>query len=198
MKRRLTLLVLVNIAVVLLGCVPAILQGGSSTTPGTGGGVGTGGGTSGPVGWPTVAEAVLTRGYGCHDFFTGDHGNCGIRWWHDGLDLALNSRPPLYAVTDMRIDYAGPDSSSFDCSHIVGSEPPHTGAGIFVKGTDANGTQYSYFHAARVYVVGGDTVRAGQEIAQMGSTGCSTGPHVHLRVVRGGQTIDPLTILTRP
>jgi murein DD-endopeptidase MepM/ murein hydrolase activator NlpD len=135
-KRRLTILALVNIAVVLLGCVPAVLTSGSSTSPRTGGGVGTGGGTTGPVGWPTVAEAVITRGYGCHQFFTGVHGPCGSLWWHDGVDFALASGPPLYAVTDMRIDYAGVDNSSLDCSHIAGSQPPHTGFGIYVKGVD--------------------------------------------------------------
>jgi len=198
-KRRLILLVLVNITVVLLGCVPAILQGGSSTSPGTGGGVGTGGGTTGPVGWPTVAEAVITRGYGCHAFWTGVQGPCGALWWHDGTDFALSSGPPLYAVTAMQIAYAGADSSTFSCAHMAGSQPPHNGFGNYVKGVDANGRVYHYGHAAEMYVRAGDQVQAGQEIARMGSTGCSTGIHLHLRVTdASGQTIDPMTILMRP
>ena len=196
-QRRLFLVVLVQIAVLLLACGPlAVVRTASTTAPG---GVGTGGGTVGPVGWPTVREAVITRGYGCHTFFTGVHGPCGALWWHDGVDFALASGPPLYAVVNMRIDYAGVDNSTLNCSHIAGSQPPHTGFGIYVKGTDATGRVYHYGHAAQVYVHAGDTVQAGQEIAQMGSTGCSTGIHLHLRVTEAdGQTIDPMTILTRP
>ncbi len=196
-QRRLFLIVLVQIAVLLLACGPlAVVRTTSTTVPG---GVGTGGGTTGPVGWPTVQEAIITRGYGCHTFFTGVHGPCGALWWHDGVDFALASSPPLYAVVDMRIDYAGVDNSTLNCSHIAGSQPPHTGFGIYVKGVDANGRIYHYGHAAQVYVRAGDTVQAGQEIARMGSTGCSTGIHLHLRVTEAnGQTIDPLTILTRP
>ncbi len=197
-KRRLTLLVLVNIAVVLLGCVPAVLTSGSSTSPGTGG-VGSGGGTTGPVGWPTVREAVITRGYGCHQFWTGVHGPCGEAWWHDGTDFALASGPPLYAVVDMYIAYAGADSSTYSCAHMAGSQAPHNGFGNYVKGVDDDGRIYHYGHAAKVYVQAGDTVQAGEEIAQMGSTGCSTGNHLHLRVTgANGQTINPMDILTPP
>ena len=197
-KRRITIVALVQIAVVLLGCVPAVLTSGSSTSPGAGG-VGSGGGTTGPVGWPTVAEAVITRGYGCHQFWTGVQGPCGELWWHDGVDFALASGPPLYAVVDMSIKYAGADASTYSCAHMAGSQPPHNGFGIYVEGVDADGRHYHYGHAAKVYVQAGDTVQAGQEIAQMGSTGCSTGTHLHLRVTgANGQTIDPMSILTRP
>lgn len=186
------------LTILMLGCGPLAAVS-SLNTPTAPGGIGTGGGTTGPVGWPTVAEAVITRGYGCHSFWTGEHGPCGELWWHDGTDFALGSGPPLYAVTAMQIAYAGADSSTYSCAHMAGSQAPHNGFGNYVKGVDATGRIYHYGHAAKVYVQAGNQVQAGQEIAQMGSTGCSTGIHLHLRVTEAnGQTIDPLSILTRP
>jgi len=188
----------VLLTMLILGCGPLAAVS-SVNSPAAPGGVGSGGGTTGPVGWPTVAEAVITRGYGCHSFWTGVHGPCADAWWHDGTDFALASGPPLYAVVAMRIDYAGADTSTYSCAHMAGSQPPHNGFGNYVKGVDSDGRIYHYGHAAEVYVRAGDQVQAGQEIARMGSTGCSTGNHLHLRVtLADGQPIDPLSILTRP
>lgn len=93
--------------------------------------------------------------------------------------------------------------------------PPNTeikaaGQGVVAKaGEDAaygsyivldhgSGLQTVYAHAARLYVKGGDRVRAGQVIASSGSSGRSTAPHLHFEVRQGGLPVDPLSLLRQP
>jgi murein DD-endopeptidase MepM/ murein hydrolase activator NlpD len=52
-----------------------------------------------------------------------------------------------------------------------------------------------YYHASRLLVEDGDQVAAGDVIALVGSTGMSTGPHLHFELVIGGETVDPLEYL---
>jgi murein DD-endopeptidase MepM/ murein hydrolase activator NlpD len=54
-----------------------------------------------------------------------------------------------------------------------------------------------YAHAARTLVTVGDEVERGQAIAVVGSTGRSTGPHVHFEVVKDGRQIDPMAFVGR-
>ena len=52
-----------------------------------------------------------------------------------------------------------------------------------------------YAHASRLDVVEGNTVRKGDTIAAIGSTGLSTGPHLHFEVRRSGEPVDPMSYL---
>ena len=52
-----------------------------------------------------------------------------------------------------------------------------------------------YAHNSRVMVAAGDTVQRGQAIAVVGSTGRSTGPHVHFEVLKDGRQIDPMAFI---
>ena len=59
----------------------------------------------------------------------------------------------------------------------------------------ADGRRTLYAHAESLFVQAGDTVRAGQPIAAVGSTGHSTGPHLHFEVREGNRPLNPLTVL---
>ena len=60
-----------------------------------------------------------------------------------------------------------------------------------------NGLTSLYGHLSRVDVTQGDAVAAGQRIGLVGSTGFSTGPHLHFEVRRGGAQVDPAKIMGR-
>ncbi|MFD6159332.1 peptidoglycan DD-metalloendopeptidase family protein [Nocardia sp. NPDC060256] len=106
---------------------------------------------------------------------------------HLGVDLAAADGTTIYSVSDGRVVAAGP-ASGF-------------GNWVVVDSVDTNGRAYSavYGHMwdTGVHVRVGDTVTAGQPIAQVGSAGESSGPHLHFEIVpggrfTGGRQIDPL------
>ena len=75
--------------------------------------------------------------------------------------------------------------------------PPREGYGNLVEINHGNGYVTRYAHAARTLVTVGDEVERGQAIAVVGSTGRSTGPHVHFEVVKDGRQIDPMAFVGR-
>ncbi|RJO68379.1 peptidase [Nocardia panacis] len=106
---------------------------------------------------------------------------------HLGVDLAAPDGTTIYSVADGKVVAAGP-ASGF-------------GNWVVVDSVDVNGRAYSavYGHMwdSGVHVRVGDTVTAGQPIAQVGSAGQSTGPHLHFEIVPGGRftgghQIDPV------
>lgn len=154
---------------------------------------------AGRAGWPVPPDTTISRGYGCHPFYTGVRGACPAgMWWHDGVDFASSPGTSLFAVRPMEIVYAGADHGTMDCSWIEGSQPPYTGFGLYVKAADQEGYTYWYGHASRLHVSSGQTVVEGQRIAAMGSTGCSTGSHLHFRVRLGGLDRNPFDVLEQP
>jgi murein DD-endopeptidase MepM/ murein hydrolase activator NlpD len=66
---------------------------------------------------------------------------------------------------------------------------------LFVLLDHPDGYQSLYGHASRLLVAVGDSVRAGQVVALSGSTGRSTGPHLHFEVRVGGRAVDPRTVV---
>lgn len=98
---------------------------------------------------------------------------------HRGIDLAAPRGTPIYAVAGGRVISSG----------WAG------GAGRWVRIRHPDGTITMYAHTSRSYVEVGQAVPAGYRIAAVGSTGNSTGPHLHFAVMRGGPNgryIDPL------
>ena len=67
--------------------------------------------------------------------------------------------------------------------------------GIFVLLDHPQGYQTVYGHASRVLVQLGDSVASGQVIALSGSTGRSTGPHLHFEIRRNGRSLDPSSLV---
>ncbi|WP_280385939.1 peptidoglycan DD-metalloendopeptidase family protein [Nocardia wallacei] len=113
------------------------------------------------------------------------------REFHSGQDFAAAAGTPIYSATDGTVVAAGP-ADGF-------------GNWIVIDTTDSDGrtvsTVYGHMSAAGVLVHTGDTVRAGQHIADVGSEGESSGPHLHFEVVPGGKLsggkhTDPMQWLT--
>jgi murein DD-endopeptidase MepM/ murein hydrolase activator NlpD len=104
----------------------------------------------------------------------------GSRWGtsHQGIDVAGPIGTPIYALTDGVVEEAG----------------PATGFGLWVVLRHSDGTQSVYGHVNRMFVDVGDEVEAGEEIAEIGNRGHSTGPHLHLEIwTADGSKINPLS-----
>lgn len=106
------------------------------------------------------------------------HPILGYRRMHSGLDYRAAYGTPIRAVTDGRVLSAGRAG----------------GCGIAVKLSHVGGLQTRYCHMSRMAVSAGQTVRRGQVIGYVGSTGLSTGAHLHFEMYRGGRAIDPQSV----
>lgn len=105
----------------------------------------------------------------------------GYRWYHRAIDIANKSLPPVLAADSGKV--------------IASGWPAGSGYGNRVIIDHGNGYQTLYGHLLRIYVESGQTVKKGDQIGQMGSTGRSTGPHLHFEVRKGGVLFDPLGFL---
>lgn len=101
-------------------------------------------------------------------------------WYHPGLDIANKAAPNVLAADAGIVTYAG-------CLNW--------GYGCHVQIDHGNGYHTLYAHFQQIYVKVGQSVGRGSAIGQMGSTGRSTGTHLHFEVVKNGVKINPLTVL---
>ena len=99
----------------------------------------------------------------------------GSQEFHKGVDIAGKEGSEIMAVGDGVVSWAG----------------IHNDYGNLLEITHGNGYVTRYAHNKQNLVSIGDTVKKGQTIALMGSTGRATGPHVHFEVVRKGKTENP-------
>lgn len=106
------------------------------------------------------------------------HPILGYRRMHSGLDFRAAHGTPIYAATDGRVTFAGRNG----------------GHGNFVRLAHAGNLGTGYSHMSRIAVSNGQQVRRGQVIGYVGSTGLSTGPHLHYEMYRNGRPIDPATV----
>ena len=120
-----------------------------------------------------VAGARITSGYGMRY-----HPILGFSRMHAGTDLAAPYGSPSYAVADGVVTYSG----------------WHGGHGNYVKIDHGGAVATGYGHMSRFVVQPGLRVHAGEVIGYVGSTGLSTGPHLHYEVFRNGETIDPMSV----
>ena len=100
---------------------------------------------------------------------------------HHGTDFGARRGTPLLAVNDGRVSYAG----------------WMRGYGKVVKIRHAGGYESLYAHQSRIRVRLGQYVKKGQVIGYVGSTGRSTGPHLHFGLMKNGRWIDPMKVLRR-
>lgn len=123
-------------------------------------------------------------GYRTNRFLTEPtaHGGDG-RQFHSGLDLAATEGTPIHATGDATVHWAGSISPRQDA--------PSSLYGKFVILDHGNGIRTVYAHCDRLAVQAGQDVRRGEPIAWVGSTGRSTGPHLHYEVVVNGRPMDP-------
>ncbi len=105
----------------------------------------------------------------------------GNQAMHRGIDFAGAAGAQVLAVADGIVSHTGVDG----------------GYGRMVEITHGNGYVTRYAHNAKLLVKPGQTVKRGDAIALMGSTGRSTGTHVHFEVLRNGQPINPLSFVRR-
>ncbi|KEO85848.1 membrane protein [Erythrobacter sp. JL475] len=106
------------------------------------------------------------------------HPILGYRRMHSGMDFRARHGTPIVAVTDGRVSSAGRAG----------------GCGIAVRLDHGGGLSTRYCHMSRMAVRGGQEVRRGQVIGYVGSTGLSTGPHLHYEMYRNGRAINPASV----
>jgi murein DD-endopeptidase MepM/ murein hydrolase activator NlpD len=115
----------------------------------------------------------ITSGFGYRR-----HPILGYKKMHTGIDFGAPHGAPIYAATDGVVAYAGRKG----------------GYGNFVQLNHGDGLATGYAHMSRISIRGGQRVRQGQIIGYVGSTGLSTGPHLHYEVYKNGRHINPSSI----
>jgi murein DD-endopeptidase MepM/ murein hydrolase activator NlpD len=97
------------------------------------------------------------------------------------------------------LDFAGPAGAEVVAvaSGVVTYSKERFGYGKCVEINHGNGYVTRYAHNQRVLVQAGETVQKGQPIALIGSTGRSTGPHLHFEVLKQGRAVDPMSFVKR-
>lgn len=130
-------------------------------------------GADAPMRWPVQGEVTSAFGERKNPMGPGAD-------FHPGLDIAAEEGAPIAAASAGRVVAAGPDG----------------GYGNLVVVDDGNGVTTRYAHCAQIFARVGDVVSPGQTIAAVGSTGRSTGPHVHFEVRVDGRPVDPAQFLS--
>ncbi|MBI2641936.1 M23 family metallopeptidase, partial [Candidatus Roizmanbacteria bacterium] len=101
-------------------------------------------------------------------------------WYHMAVDIENASAPSVLASDTGTVTYAGCLNWGYGCHIII---------------DHANGYQSLYAHMSSLGVSAGTAVSQGQVIGRMGSTGRSTGTHLHFEVRSGGALLNPLNFL---
>lgn len=147
--------------------------GGDETTPTAQTAVWEGGG----AGALPVSGAVLTSGFGMREDPFG-----GAAEFHRGVDLAVPLGTPIAAM------WAG---------EVTAADSAGTGSlGQYLRLRCSDGTEVLYAHCSALYVRVGERVAAGDTVAAVGSTGRSTGAHLHVQIERDGVLYDPTPLLS--
>ncbi|MCR6686420.1 peptidoglycan DD-metalloendopeptidase family protein [Pseudoxanthomonas sp.] len=121
-----------------------------------------------------VRRSYITSGFGRRADPFGRGGQ-----FHKGIDFDANVGDPVMSVADGVVSFAG----------------TRNGYGNTVEVDHGNGYVTRYAHNSRLTVKAGDLVRAGQQVAKAGSTGRSTGAHVHFEVWENGNVVNPRKFL---
>ena len=138
------------------------------------------GGGSGQFAWPVVVargeRVPLTQRFGCTDV-PGEpyHGDCPTKRWHTGIDLALPMGTPVFAAD------AG----------VARTFRSGTGYGNYVMVVHGNGYATLYGHLSDFAVQDGQVLKKGDQVGFLGSSGFSTGPHLHFEIRYDKDYVDP-------
>ena len=140
-----------------------------------GGSGNSGGGSSNSEGWGRPCTwRKLTSPYGYRI-----HPTLGYRKFHNGVDLANSQGTPIYATRSGKVTVATYGSTY----------------GYYVTINHGDGYSSLYAHMTHYVVSKGDTVKKGQLIGYMGSTGRSTGPHLHFSIFYNGSSVNPMNYI---
>lgn len=163
------------LAVACLGLLGAPLLFAAMLTVGAGAAQGVG-----AIGTPVRGVAVLTQPFGCTSYDREPWSEqCPGHHFHSGIDLAAALKTPVYAATP-GIAYTARERGGYGLYIVVLRDP---------------GFSTLYGHLYFPLVGSGDPVVAGQVIGLMGSSGNSSGPHLHFEVRLGGVPVDPIPLL---
>ena len=128
--------------------------------------------------WVTpVSGYTLTSPFGMRK-----HPVLGVNRMHNGIDMACATGTPIYATRAGKVTTAAYQAG---------------GAGYYVSINHLDGFSSIYMHMTRFVVSAGQTVTQGQLIGYVGSTGISTGPHLHFGISYAGSYVNPLAYIYR-
>ncbi len=127
---------------------------------------------SGQLMYPTIGPVTSNFGWRTHPIL-------GTERFHSGIDFGADFGSLIYASERGRVIYAD----------------WYGGYGNAVIVDHGNGMTTLYAHASELYVKDGDVVEKGQPVAAVGSTGFSTGPHLHFELRANGEPVDPSAYL---
>jgi murein DD-endopeptidase MepM/ murein hydrolase activator NlpD len=113
---------------------------------------------------------VLTSDYGYRD-----HPISGKHRFHGGVDIGAEEGTPIVAFSDGRVEYIGEDNSF----------------GLYLQIDHGNGVKSFYAHCRELCVRKDQRIEAGETVALVGSTGTTTGPHLHLELKCEGVRVNP-------
>lgn len=124
--------------------------------------------------WPTAGGSITSYFGGRANPFSGYGYD-----YHPGIDIGNDYGAPIYAGADGHVEFAG----------------WFGGYGRYVKISHGYGYETAYGHMSSIAVSSGDYVKKGEVIGYVGSSGYSTGPHLHYEVIINGQDSDPLELI---
>ena len=119
--------------------------------------------------WPCASTRVTS------EFGKRNSPTAGASTYHKGIDIGASTGTAIYAAASGTVTEAGYSSSR----------------GNYVVIYHSNGVSTAYMHCSALYVSSGDKVSQGQNIAAVGSTGISTGSHLHFSVIEDGTYVNP-------
>jgi murein DD-endopeptidase MepM/ murein hydrolase activator NlpD len=130
-------------------------------------------GSGAPMQWPVAGQITSPFGERKNPMGAGDD-------FHPGLDIAADEGAPISAAAAGRVISAGPDG----------------GYGNLIVVDNGNGITTRYAHCSQIFARVGESVLPGQTIGAVGSTGHSTGPHLHFEVRVDDRPVDPAQFLS--
>lgn len=118
----------------------------------------------------TPVMGIVTSAYGYRD-----HPISGKYLFHGGIDIGADAGTLIAAFADGQVEYIGEDNSY----------------GLYLQLDHGNGIKSFYAHCQRICVRKGQQVQAGEAVGMVGTTGTTTGPHLHLELKCGDVRVDP-------
>lgn len=128
----------------------------------------------------TVPDAGTVVASGSFVWPAGGQISQNFVWYHPGIDIANRAAPNIVAADSGTVEYAGCLGWGYGCHVII---------------NHGNGYKTLYGHLSSIYVNVGQGINRGVALGRMGSTGRSTGIHLHFEVIRGGVRINPFSVL---
>lgn len=135
-----------------------------------------------PIQWPFPRSVPIASGFG---YRVAPCGGCSS--FHNGIDMISGAGAPIQAVADGVVREMGNPSGALGVYAVIDHQ--------------VNGERFSSLYAHMAYgslaLAVGQQVKVGQLVGRVGSTGMSTGAHLHLGIFVGGTTVDPYAWLTQ-